>query len=69
MERHYFVLRKIQHATITQESEKDETVEDVCKRIEEIPEEEMDFSDPEYELLAISRDEGKISKLLWTLTR
>ena len=67
MKEYRFILRKIQDATISQTCSGDETVEDILKKIEEMSEEELDFSEPEYQLVAISKIDSKVSKLLWLL--
>ena len=65
MKKYRFLLKKIQQVSICEDCSSDETVEDVIKRIEKMSEDELQFSEPEYHLEAISKDEGKISKLLW----
>lgn len=65
MKKYRFLLRKVQQASISEVCSPDETVEDVVKRIEKMSEEDLEFSEPEYHLEAISREEGKLSRLLW----
>lgn len=67
MKEYRFILRKFQDATITQSCSGDETVEEILKKIEGMTEEELDFSEPEYQLVAISKTDSKVSKLLWLL--
>lgn len=65
MKKYKFVVKKIQYAYHEVEWNEDETIGDVTERLEKLSEEELGFSDPEYHLEAISKTDGKTSKILW----
>jgi hypothetical protein len=67
MKEYKFIIRKVQEATISHKCTGNETVEEIMKIIEELPEDEIEFSEPEYHLVAISKEDFKVSKLLWLL--
>ena len=68
MKKYVFNLQKVQRASVSLECCSDDTVQEVMKKIQDMSfEKEIEFSDPEYILTAISKDSGKVSKLLWLL--
>jgi hypothetical protein len=67
MKKYKFIIRKYQDAAVEENWDPNESVEDVAKRIEKLSDEDLNYSDPEYQLIGISKDHGKISKLLWLL--
>jgi hypothetical protein len=67
MKEYRFIVRKVQEATVSHVCTGQETVEEMMKLIEQLPEDEIEFSEPEYHLVAISKEDFKVSKLLWLL--
>lgn len=68
MASHNFILRKTQQAVISVKWESHETIGDVTERLEKLSEGELNFGEPEYELVAISKTAGKINKIIWQLS-
>ena len=60
-----FVLRKTQDAIVEIECDSSETVGEITEKIEEMSEEELEFNEPQFDLLAITKKDKKISKLIW----
>lgn len=58
-------IRKIQEGTIEIECDSDSTIAELNERIEQMSEEEIGFSDPEYHLMLICDENDKISKIIW----
>jgi|GEM_PF-6532840 hypothetical protein len=65
MKKYKHVLKKIQYATLDMEVSDNETIGDITSKIEEMSDEELGFGDPEYHLEAITKEEGKVSKIVW----
>ena len=60
-----FVIKKVQYALFEDELDDESTLKYVVEKIAELSEEELNFSESEYHLEAITKDEGKISKIIW----
>lgn len=65
MKKYKHLLKKIQYASVDIEVLPHETIGDIMTKIEEMSEEELGFGLPEYHLQAITKEEGKISKIVW----
>ena len=59
------MIRKIQEAVIDIECDDSSTIGDITTQIEQMSEEEIGFSAPEYHLVAITKEDSKISNLVW----
>ena len=60
-----FILKKIQYASIEDEFDSQTTLYDAMNKIAQLSEEELGFSQPEYHLEAVTKENGKISKIIW----
>ncbi len=69
MKKYQFLVQKIQQARITKHCLENQTLDDVLNTIEEMSEEELEFSEPQYQLIGISKDSGKISKIIWMISK
>lgn len=60
-----FILKKIQYASIEDEFDPQMTIAMAVEKIAQLSEKELDFGRPEYHLEAITKEMGKISKIIW----
>jgi hypothetical protein len=65
MKRYKYVIRKTQDSTVEIEANPDQTVGEITEKLEKMTEEELGFDEPQYHLIAISREDHKISKIIW----
>lgn len=65
MKKYKFVLKKVQIASVDVDWSSEETIGDVTDRLEKLSEEEIGFGAPTYHLEAISKEQGKIAKIIW----
>lgn len=64
MKKYDFVLRKTQDAIIEMECDIDMTLGEVTEKIEQMSEGELEFGKPEFQLIALCKRTGKVSKII-----
>lgn len=61
-----FILKRIQYSIVERDFDEDLTLEKALSLITDLEEEEYNFSEPECHLESITKEIGKISKIIWT---
>lgn len=64
MKKYDFVLRKTQDAIIEMECDTDMTLGEVTEKIEKMSEEDLEFGKSEFQLIALCKRTGKVSKII-----
>ncbi len=60
-----FILKKIQYASIEDEFDSQDTIKNICEKLSNLNEEELEFGTAEYHLEAITKESKKTSKIIW----
>jgi hypothetical protein len=60
-----FVIKKIQYAYVEDQFDSDTTIEQAMEKLAQLGEDELNFSEPEYHLEVITKEIGKVSKIIW----